>query len=115
MGSAAFRQNQVRPVRPTVAVDRGANGPPREPTARLEGDVTHGPVSWAREDLRAQIAQLQKQLVSARADRSAAETRATEAEEEVSDPEKEARLGFSSLCPTPSATRETRCLASFYL
>ena len=93
MGSAAFRPNQVRPVRPTVAVDRGANGPPREdPIATAPGSV-----SWAREDLRAQIAELQQQLVSAHADRSALETRATEAEGEVSETE------LSSIFLTPSA------------
>jgi len=67
-------------MRTTATLERGGDGERGSAGVALPG-------SWAQEDLRGQIAKLERQLLASRDEQSEAEKRATAAEEEVSFPE----------------------------
>ena len=77
--SAAFRRTRVRPIRNATSQDPGESevGEAVGVSLALRG-------SWAREDLRSRIGELEQQLLSSRDRQNVAERRAGIAEEEVS-------------------------------
>ena len=77
--SAAFRRTRVRPIRNATSQDPGESevGEAVGVSLALRG-------SWAREDLRSRIGELEQQLLSSRDMQNVAERRAGIAEEEVS-------------------------------